>query len=106
MEARINRIKKQLSELGELRPGSLSEQYSSCGKKGCRCQADPPDKHGPYYQISFTRHGKSSSQFVRKEEVTAAKDQLANYARLRDLIDQWIDVSLELVALEKEARKG
>jgi hypothetical protein len=106
LEAKIERIKQQLSDLGELRPGSLSEQYNVCGTPGCRCKADPPEKHGPYYQISFTRHGKSRSQFVRKEDLPAAKRRLKNYERLRDLVDQWIELSLELVALEKEARKG
>src|SRR5207249_5549274 len=82
LEAKIDRIKKQLSELGELRPGSLSEQYNVCGKEGCRCKADPPEKHGPYYQISFSRHGKSRSQFVRKEDLPRVKRQLKNYERL------------------------
>ena len=93
LEARIDRIKKQLSGLGALRPGSLSEQYNVCGKAGCRCKADPPEKHGPYYQISFTRHGKSRSQFVRKEELPKVKRQLKNYERLRELVDQWIELS-------------
>jgi len=106
LEAKIDRIKKQLSELGALRPGSLSEQYNVCGKAGCRCKADPPERHGPYYQISFSRHGKSRSQFVRREDLPGVKRQLKNYQRLRDLIDQWIELSLELVALDKGARKG
>lgn len=100
LAVKIDRIKKELTELGELRPGSLSEQYNVCGKAGCRCKADPPEKHGPYYQISFSRHGKSRSQFVRKEDLTRAKRQLKNYERLRTLVDQWIELSLELVSLE------
>ena len=106
LEAKIDRIKKQLSELGELRPGSLSEQYNVCGKEGCRCKADPPEKHVPYYQISFSRHGKSRSQFVRKEDLPRVKRQLKNYERLRDLVDQWIELSLALVTLNKGARNG
>src|SRR5437870_13295984 len=69
LEKRIQIIKQQISKLGDLRPGALSKQYNICGNPNCRCKADPPVKHGPYYQISFTRHGKSSSQFVREEDL-------------------------------------
>jgi hypothetical protein len=105
LEARIEKIKERIVALGELRPGSLSRQYNVCGTPGCRCKADPPQKHGPYYQLSFTRKGKSSSQFVRREDLSRIKRQLRNYERLRKLIDQWIDTSIELTRLSRD-RKG
>jgi hypothetical protein len=40
-------IEKTKQALGDMRPGSLSTQYNVCGKLGCRCKADPPQKHGP-----------------------------------------------------------
>jgi hypothetical protein len=45
-------IKKELASLPDLRPGSLTEQYNVCGNPRCRCKANPPKKHGPYYQLS------------------------------------------------------
>ena len=96
IEKQIQRIKKQLMALGELRPGSLSKQYNICGKAACRCK-DPkaPKRHGPYYQISYGRKGKSSSAFVRPESLADVKKQLANYKRLMELISLWIDLGLE-----------
>jgi Family of unknown function (DUF6788) len=105
LERRIERIKSDLQALGELRPGSLSEQYNVCGVAGCQCKASPPKKHGPYYQLSFTRKGKSTSRFVRREEVAVVRGQLKNYAKLRALVDQWIDASMELSALRVEQRR-
>lgn len=99
LEKRIRAIKHQISELGDLRPGALSKQYNICGNPTCRCKADPPVKHGPYYQISFTRHGKSSSQFVREEDVDDVQQQLENYRQLRQLVDEWISLSAELSAM-------
>jgi len=86
LEKRIRTIKHQISELGDLRPGALSQQYNICGNRNCRCKAAPPVKHGPYYQISFTRHGKSSSQFVREEDLDEVRQQLDNYRQLRQLV--------------------
>ena len=99
LEKRIQKIKHQIGELGDLRPGALSQQYNVCGSAGCQCKASPPIKHGPYYQISFKRHGKSSSQFVREEDLTEVQQQLGNYRRLRELVDEWITVSAQLSAL-------
>ena len=90
-----------------MRPGALSKQYNICGSPNCRCKATPPIKHGPYYQISFTRHGKSSSQFVREEDVGDVQQQLENYRQLRELVDEWITLSAELSSLRlREKRKA
>jgi hypothetical protein len=92
----IERVKGQLAALGDLRPGSLSTQYNVCGTPGCRCKATPPEKHGPYYQVSFTRKGKSSSKFVRKEDLNTVRRELKNYEVMKTLMDRWIEMATEL----------
>jgi hypothetical protein len=92
----IAKLKAQLTALGDLRPGSLSTQWNVCGTQGCRCKATPPEKHGPYYQVSFTRKGKSSSKFVRKEDLAAVRRELKNYEVMKTLVDRWIDLATEL----------
>jgi hypothetical protein len=106
IEKQIQRIKKELTELGELRPGSLSKQYNVCGKASCRCK-DPehPKRHGPYYQVSYGRKGKSSSAFVRPESLADVKKQLANYKRLKELVNRWIDLGLEHAQLQSSRKK-
>lgn len=96
LERRIATVKAQLMALGDLRPGSLSEQYNVCGTAGCQCKADPPHRHGPYYQVSFTWQGRSTSQFVRREQIATMRQQLRNYQRLRTLVEQWVAAGLEL----------
>jgi len=105
LERRIDRIKRELHALGDLRPGSLSEQYNVCGVKGCQCKASPPKKHGPYYQLSFTRRGKATSRFVRRSEVALVRRQLTNYVKLRALVDAWIETAMELSTLRLEQRR-
>jgi hypothetical protein len=104
LEARIAKLKQGIARLGDLRPGKLSQQYNVCGKADCRCKADPPQKHGPYYQLSFTRNGKSSTQFVRQEDLAVVRQQLRNYQRLRDLIHRWITLGMELSRLKVQPR--
>ena len=102
IERQIEHLKRQLAELGPMHPGSLSEQYNVCGKPGCRCK-DPknPQKHGPYYQLSFTWRGKSRTRFMRAERLAGMQQKIANYKRFRELTDAWVDLVVER---EQESR--
>ena len=102
LENQIRKIKLQMDSLGDIRPGSLSRQYNVCGSPNCRCKDDPPKKHGPYYQLSFTRKGRSSSKFIKKQHLQAVRKQLKNYARLRTLLDRWIELGTQLSELRLE----
>jgi hypothetical protein len=99
---RIEEIKAELVKLGPLRPGHLSQQYNVCGTPGCRCKADPPRKHGPYYQLSYTWRGKSRTEFVRPENLPAIRQQLSNYERLRDLLNEWITLGINAAQLQRQ----
>ena len=99
LEERIQSIKREIAALGDLRPGALSLQYNVCGSPGCQCKAIPPLKHGPYYKISVNRHGKSSSHFVREDDLKDVQQQLENYRRLQELVDEWITLSAQLSTL-------
>jgi hypothetical protein len=98
---RIERIKAKVVSLGDLRPGTVSVQYNTCGTPNCRCKADPPEKHGPYYQLSYTRGGKSRTESVRPERLAQVRSEVHNYQLLQALIDQWIDASIELDKLRR-----
>lgn len=107
LEGRVRRIKAELNRLSELRPGVLSPQYNVCGTLGCRCKATPPKKHGPYYQLSWSRKGKSATRFVRRTELRAVRGQIKTYERLQQLIDDWIGASIEICEIRrKQAREN
>ena len=52
---RIEAIKAELQQLGDLRPGSITMQYK-----------DPKNKTGGYYQINYMHKMKSRSDYVKK----------------------------------------
>jgi len=106
VQRRIAQLQRQLLALGPLHPGSISEQYNVCGQPGCRCK-DPhqPQKHGPYYQLSFTWQGKSSTRFLRPEQVEPMRQKVANYKRLREVMKEWVSLGGELERAEREKEK-
>ena len=104
LQRQIDKIKRDLVQLDSLRFGSLSKQYNVCNTPGCRCKTSPSHKHGPYHQISFTRKGRSSTRAVKREDLAEVKKQIRNYARLRDLVEQWVDLATELSELQLQQR--
>lgn len=103
LKNRISEIKEELLNLNELRPGSLGEQYNVCGSPGCRCKDKKnPQKHGPYYQLSYTWNGKSTSEFIRKNDVEATRGYMGDYQKFMTLKDAWIECSIHLAKLRKQ----
>lgn len=100
---KIEKIKQKIALLGEMRTGSLTKQYNVCGNPNCRCKDKKnPEKHGPYYQLSFTRYGKSSSEFVKTEDLMEIKQHIKNYKKFMELKDEWIDLSIQIAKLRKK----
>ena len=84
IENQIQKIKDELWEMGEMRPGSLTVQYKV-----------PKEKKGPYCQLSYTHKMRSRTQYVRAEFVDQARQQIEVYKRFRKLIEKWIDLAIE-----------
>ena len=105
IERRIKQIKAEISKLGPLRPGTLSQQYNVCGRPDCCCKEDPPRRHGPYYKLNYTWRRGSKSEFVREVDIDRVRAQLDSYKRLRTLVDEWLALGLERARLEREERK-
>ena len=106
IKRQIEKVKRDLAAIGDLRPGSLSTQSTVCSSLGCHCKANPPIKHGPYNQLSFTRKGKSSTKFIRDKHLSDVKKQVSNYQTMKMLVDLWIDLATELSDLRMAQDQG
>jgi len=107
MEIRVEGIKRQLQQIGDMRPGSLNQQLTVCGRPGCRCQ-DPstPQKHGPYFQLSYVHQGKSTTQFIPKDLVSPVARQLDNYKTFKALTAEWVGLALAIAKEKLAAEKA
>ena len=94
MNRRIKGIKRELLELGPIRPGSISRQYRR-----------PKEKQRPFYQISYTHRMRSRSEYVRPENLDSLRREIATFKRFRKLIDQWVDLALRTSQLRVRQNK-
>jgi len=83
----------ELATVGFISPGSVVVRYTSCGKAGCRCQADPPQRHGPYYQWSRAVAGKTVSRRLNEPQAELYRDWIANRQRIETLITKMEETS-------------
>ncbi len=91
IRSRIAEIKQEMLELGDLCPGSISQQVRSWG--------------GKYWQISYTHRGRGHTEYVADEQLDEMKSRNDNYRKFRELSFELVDRYLELSKAEKEERK-
>jgi hypothetical protein len=95
---KIGQLKQKLLNLGPVLPGSISEQWNICGTPGCKCKdAKNPKKHGPYYQLSFSVGGRSSSIFIKKEDISEARKRVQNYQEFKKLTTELVQAHVDLI---------
>ena len=92
IEQRIEAIKMELMELGDMRPGSLSIQTRSWG--------------GQYCQLSYTHRGKGHTEYIRDDIREQTKQQLQNYKRFKALTLEWVDRAIELAKIKAQIKKA
>ena len=81
---------------GHALAGTLLERYTRCNKPGCRCMADPPQLHGPYYQWTRKIDGKTKTVLLTPQQVERYKPWFDNAQQLRALTTKLETLSLEI----------
>jgi hypothetical protein len=97
-EARYHELAQSLADIGFIAVGSVTQRFTHCNKPGCRCGADPPRLHGPYYQWTTKVAGRTVTRRLNEREAALYEEQIANGRQLRHLI-------AEMRKVADEARK-
>jgi hypothetical protein len=96
---RYEELLKEIGETGYIASGSLASRYNRCGKPNCRCHADPPQLHGPYWHWTAKVDGKTVNRRLTDAEAEIYQQWIANDRRLRSLVDELRDVAHEAIEL-------
>ena len=96
LQQRRQELLARIAALGDLRPGSLVQNYRRCGRPNCFCADKQHPGHGPYWLLTRTVQGKTRSQSIPTSQVKATQAQIAECQRLRRLVAELIDVSDDL----------
>ena len=93
-EAQLETLKRDILSLGFVRPGSLVRRFMPCGNPSCRCMAQPPHLHGPYFQWSYKWRGKTKTLRLSKSQARLCETWVRNHKKLRRVVRQMERLSL------------
>ena len=77
-------IAARLADVSFALPGTLADRMTRCGYPGCRCHADPPQRHGPYIEYTRKLAGKTTGRRLTSQQADQYRAWIAN----RRLLDQ------------------
>jgi hypothetical protein len=103
-KAELSRLAQELAVVargGLALPGTLTQRHTRCGRAGCRCGADPPLLHGPYWSWTRKVNNKTQTRYLNDDEVADYQAFFDNAKRLRSLL-----VELEALSLSVVERVG
>jgi hypothetical protein len=116
------RLFRELAEIGDLRRGSIAENYRRCGKPACCCAREEHRGHGPQYLLMTKVEGRSRARNLRPgPELTKVRAEVSNHLRFRELVQRIVqtseeicdqrpvadpEMSLDRAALKKTSRKS
>ena len=95
-QAARDKIAAELAAVGFALPGTLTIRAYACGKRNCRCHADPPRLHGPYAEWTRKIDGKTATRRLTQAELTAWQPLFDNAKKIRALLAELQDLTLEV----------
>jgi hypothetical protein len=96
-QAARERIAAELAATGLALPGTLTVRAYACGKRNCRCHADPPRLHGPYAEWTRKIGGKTVTRRLTEAELAAWQPLFDNAKKIRALLAELQDLTLDII---------
>lgn len=85
---------QSLTGTGDMRRGSITEVYRSCGKTTCACAAPDHPGHGPYYAFTTKVGGKTKTLQMRPgPKLSQIEREVQTYRAFRTTCDRLLDVN-------------
>ena len=86
LQRRHRQLALQILDLGLVSQGSVVLRHTHCGAPGCRCNADPPQLHGPYWQWTRRDSGKTITRRLSERQARLYQEWIANRRRLAAIV--------------------
>ncbi len=99
-ERRYRELAEQVAKIGFISSGTVTRRYTTCSSAGCRCHADPPQRHGPYYQWTTKTDGKTRTRRLSRAEAKLYTEWVGNDRRLGKVIRQMRQIAAKAAELK------
>ena len=94
LEAHRATIQRQISQLGDMRSGSITTTGGRCGNARCHCHQKDDPGHGPFHRLTRKISGKTVTEtFSTPASLRKAQNEIAGYHRFRELSRELLEVN-------------
>ena len=99
LRRRYRQLALSLAEVDFIAKGSVIQRHLPCGKSTCRCHADPPQLHGPYWQWSTAVEGKTVTRSLTEEQARLYQEWIGNRKQLEAILERMQAIAAEAAEL-------
>ena len=99
LEDRHRAVLAEVATLGLVLRGSIARRLTHCGNPACRCHADPPRLHGPYYIWTRKVAGKTVTAQLQADHTALYQAWNRNMRKLDRTVRQLQTIGLRAATL-------
>ncbi len=87
-------VLRQISQLADLRPGSIVGSMGRCSKPNCHCAQPNDPGHGPNFRLTYKVQGKTVAETLSgPAALRKAQREVAEFRRFRELSQKLVRVN-------------
>ncbi len=91
-----------IARSGMVLPGTITKRTMRCVRPNCDCKADPPRRHGPYFQWTRKVAAKTVGRWLGADQASDYEKWIKNDRRIRELVSRL--EALGVAAMETDPR--
>ena len=100
LEEQKRGLVRAISELGDLRSGSITGLVRRCGKSTCHCARPEDPGHGPNLRLTYKAQGKTITEALPSPvAVRKAEHEIAEFRKFQELSRTFVQVNDQICRL-------
>ena len=100
LETQRDALLRQINQLEDFRPGSITTTTGRCGNPRCHCHQPKDPGHGPNFRLTYKAHGKTFTEsFPSAAARRKAEREIEEYRKWQQLSRKFVEASTSICRL-------
>ncbi len=100
LEASRASLLRRFAQLQDMRPGSVGAVFRRCGKPNCHCARPKDPGHGPHFQLTYKKEGKTVTESLPNRNAwQKAEQEVAEFRNFERLSQALTEVNQKICRL-------
>lgn len=107
LESQRAELLREISQLGDLRPGSITATRGTCGNPKCHCHRPQDPGHGPNWRLTYKAKGKTVTEtFPTPAAMRKAEREIAEFRKYQQFSRAFLQVNEKICRLRPVAEEA